>query len=138
MESSAELNPHLPTDGDLTLDGVADVQDNIVAAVKVPSCRRCDGMLKPNVVFFGDSVDRKLVSQTHDALSRAKAVLVIGSSLMVYTGYRYCRNAHELGIPIACINQGLTRADNLFQLKVNADCGGVLSSLVASLNHTVS
>ena len=112
-----ELNPGLPAAGKLAPDGDADVEDNVIASVNVPSCQRCDGLLKPRVVFFGDSVDRELVAQTHDALSRAEAVLVIGSSLMVYTGFRYCRSAHELGIPIACINQGVTRADDLFELK---------------------
>lgn len=130
----AELNPQLPAIGELAPDGDADVPDDVVAGVNVPSCQRCDGMLKPNVVFFGDSVNRDLVSQSYDALGSAEGVLVIGSSLMVYTGYRYCRSAHELGIPIACINKGLTRADDLFELKVTEDCGKILSYLADSLH----
>jgi len=125
----AQLNPQLTTTGILAPDGDADVADSLVAQVVVPDCDRCGGLLKPNVVFFGDSVKRDTVNCIYQTLEQSAALLVVGSSLMVFSGFRFCRRAHELGKPMACINPGKTRADELFQLKIAADCSEVLDSL---------
>ena len=101
----------------------------------VPACPRCGGTLKPDVVFFGDGVPRPRVRAALDALEEADAVLVIGSSLMVYSGYRFCERARDIGKPIAAINRGRTRADALFALKIDADCVPTLSLLVAALTQ---
>ncbi len=75
-------------------------------------------MLKPDVVFFGENVPRERVEAAMRALDEADAMLVVGSSLMVYSGYRFCERAAASGKPIAAINRGRTRADPLFALKV--------------------
>lgn len=98
-------------------DGDADVGDALVEQVVLPACAVCGGMLKPHVVFFGDNVPKARVQQCYDALADAKSILILGSSLQVYSGFRFCRRAAELGLPQCCINQGVTRADALFQYK---------------------
>jgi NAD-dependent SIR2 family protein deacetylase len=91
---------------------------------------RCGGMLKPDVVFFGEGVPRERVAAAMRGLEAADAMLVVGSSLMVYSGYRFCEHAHRIGKPIAAINRGRTRADHLFALKVEGSCAEVLGELV--------
>ena len=115
-------------------DGDADLESVQLTAFRVPSCTRCDGILKPTVVFFGENVPRHRVDAAANALERADAMLVIGSSLMVYSGYRFCEWAYRIGKPIAAINLGRTRGDHLFALKVEASCADALTSLVARLN----
>lgn len=130
------LNPHLGAvtpAGSLAPDGDADVADSLVEKVRVPQCRYCGGLLKPNVVFFGDSVDRSLVEFIFERLENSDGLLVVGSSLMVFSGYRFCRHAVQHNKPIACINAGQTRADDLFALKVEQDCGVVLEKLSQGL-----
>jgi NAD-dependent SIR2 family protein deacetylase len=116
-------------------DGDADLDQNALDAFEVPACPRCGGVLKPCVVFFGDSVPRARVDATMRALEEADAMLVVGSSLMTYSGYRFCEHAHRLGKPIAAINLGRTRADALLSVKVERSCAAVLAALVASLDH---
>ena len=99
----------------------------------VPVCQACSGILKPDVVFFGAGVPRARLDAALDAQARADAVLIVGSSLMVYSGYRFCVRAQERGIPIAAINAGRTRADALLQLKVEGDCAHALTALADSL-----
>ena len=95
---------------------------------------RCSGLLKPNVVFYGSTVNKEIVNYLSQSFTKAKALLVIGTSLMVYSSFRFCKYASENQIPIACINQGLTRGDdNLFSLKVGGDCSEVLNQLVGCL-----
>jgi NAD-dependent SIR2 family protein deacetylase len=115
-------------------DGDADLESHDIDRFRVPCCMRCAGILKPAVVFFGESVPRQRVDDAANALERADAMLVIGSSLMVYSGFRFCEWAHRMGKPIAAINLGRTRADDLLALKVEASCADALTSLVASLH----
>ena len=114
-------------------DGDAEVQDEFVHEIKVPQCPRCSGLLKPNVVFYGSTVNKEVVNYLFNGLQKAKALLVIGTSLMVYSSFRFCKYASENKIPIACINQGLTRGDSLFSLKVRGDCSEVLNQLIGCL-----
>jgi len=130
----AALNPHLQTAGTLAPDGDADVPDQLVADVVVPDCLLCGGLLKPDVVFFGDSVNREIVAAINVAIEQADALLVIGSSLMVYSGFRFCRQAAAIGRPIACINPGTTRADDLFELKITDPSEPVLEQLLLLLD----
>jgi NAD-dependent SIR2 family protein deacetylase len=118
-------------DGDADVDGAYD-------DFRVPNCPRCAGILKPTVVFFGESVPRDRVAAAFNALARADAVLVVGTSLMAYSGYRFCERARDLKKPIAAVNLGRTRADAMFALKVEAACAHALSALVASLEHRLS
>jgi NAD-dependent SIR2 family protein deacetylase len=77
-------------------------------------------------VFFGENVPKDRVASAFEALDRARALLVVGSSLMVYSGYRFARRAAETGKPIAIVNRGRTRADDVATLKIDADCGDTL------------
>ena len=114
-------------------DGDADVPDHFVAQTQEPVCTSCGGTLMPDVVFFGDSVPRTTVDEIFAAIDAAGALLVIGSSLMVYSGFRFCRHAHQAGFPLACINPGATRADDLFTLKSESGCTEQLQALAAGL-----
>jgi len=111
-------------DADLEVDG---------AGFDAPGCPRCGGVLKPDVVFFGDGVPPSRVNAALAALGGADAVLVVGSSLMAYSGYRFCERASELGKPIAAVNRGRTRADALLALKIDADCVATLAALALEL-----
>jgi NAD-dependent SIR2 family protein deacetylase len=102
-----------------------------------PPCPRCGGLLKPDVVFFGESVPRTRVDAAAQALEEADAMLVLGSSLMVYSGFRFCEWAHRTGKPIAAVNLGRTRADSLLTLKVEASCAIALTSLVERVDGDV-
>ena len=84
-------------------------------------------MVKPDVVFFGENVPPARYEDARAALANADALLVAGSSLMVYSGFRFARQAHEAGLPIAIVNRGRTRADEFATLKVEDDVGAVLS-----------
>ena len=117
----------LRADGDVELDE-ADRQEFVV-----PGCRDCGGVLKPDVVFFGESVPKARVQEAMDAVDRADALLVTGSSLMVYSGFRFARRASETGTPIVIVNQGRTRADDLATLRIDADCTEVLPQAVAAV-----
>lgn len=110
-------------------DGDADIEAASLASFRAPACAACGGMLRPDVVFFGECVPRERVDAAREALERADALLVVGSSLMVYSGYRFCEWAVRMGKPIAAINLGRTRADPLLTLKVERPCGEVLAAL---------
>ena len=110
-------------------DGDADVDAADLDAFSIPACPHCGGDLKPDVVFFGENVPRERVAAAMHALEQADAMLVVGSSLMVYSGFRFCERAAALGRPIAAINRGRTRADALFAVKVEASCAEALAAL---------
>ena len=114
-------------------DGDADLEHGALDGFSVPECGHCGGMLKPDVVFFGEGIPRTRVDAARIALEEADAMLVVGSSLMVYSGYRLCEHAQALGKPIAAINRGRTRADQLFTLKIEHGCGEALTDLVDTL-----
>lgn len=114
-------------------DGDADVDDGAVSRFVAPRCEGCGGRLKPDVVFFGDSVPRARVAAAMDALAGADALLVAGSSLMVYSGFRFARAAHAAGLPLAIVNLGRTRADGLASLRIGADCGQALDQAVEAV-----
>ncbi len=130
-----DLNPELHAHTAATApDGDANVNDLEFVTVRVPDCRHCSGVLKPTVTFFGEAVPRARVAHAYRCLQECDAMMVVGSSLMVFSGYRFCRAAGEQGKPIAVINLGRTRADAELTLKLNDDCGRVLTALVARLN----
>lgn len=112
-------------------DGDADIAAEAVAAFVPPHCLLCGGLLKPDVVFFGENVPRVRVEAAQAALTASDAMLVIGSSLMVYSGFRFARLAAEAGLPLAILNHGTTRADPLATLKIDADIAGTLAGLDA-------
>jgi NAD-dependent SIR2 family protein deacetylase len=112
-------------------DGDADLEGQDFSTFDVPACAHCGGLLKPDVVFFGDSVPRDRVAAAFAALGEADAVLVAGSSLMVYSGFRFVQAAAAAGKPIAAVNLGRTRADGLLTLKVEQPVGETLALLAA-------
>ena len=114
-------------------DGDADLDHVPFHTFDVPACTACGGLLKPDVVFFGEGVPAERVARAMAAVDRADAMLVVGSSLMVYSGYRFVRAMAEAGKPIAAINRGRTRADELLALKVADGCADALARLVSSL-----
>lgn len=114
-------------------DGDADLERHDFSTFDVPPCPHCGGVLKPDVVFFGEHVPPERVAAARAALARSSALLVVGSSLMVYSGFRFAQAAADAGLPIAAINQGRTRADGLLALKVSQDVGTVLDGVVQAL-----
>lgn len=129
-----EENSHL---SDVTAqqapDGDADVLDEVIETVHVPDCDHCGGMLKPMVVFYGGGVPKLVVDRIYDAIDRASGVLVVGSSLMVFSSFRFCRHAAKRGLPIAIVNAGKTRADDLATLKLDTACEVTLPAAVKLL-----
>ena len=115
-------------------DGDADLELDQLDSVSVPACQECNGVLKPDVVFFGENVDKHIVASALHKLSQADALLVAGSSLMVFSGFRFCRAAASNGQPIVIVNHGKTRADDMAALKVTGDIGENLDKLVRLVN----
>ena len=125
-ERCAELNPEFGHyKAGSAPDGDADLNVDF-SGFRLADCPQCDGILKPDVVFFGDYVPKQRVHSALDALKASDGLLVIGSSLMVYSGFRFCRYAKEFGKPVATLNLGRTRAEELADLKLNARIGETL------------
>jgi NAD-dependent SIR2 family protein deacetylase len=116
-----------PHEATLAPDGDADIDIAAVQRFRPPHCAVCDGLLKPDAVFYGENVPRPRYNAAVEALHGADAALIIGSSLMVYSGFRFARMAHERSQPLAILTRGRTRADDLADLKLDADCGETLT-----------
>lgn len=100
---------------------------------KPPLCLSCGDVLKPDITFFGDNVPRKRVDLVRDFVSNSDSVLVLGSSLTVFSGYRIILQAAEEGKNIAIVNIGPTRGDHLAHLKVSTKCGDILPEVCKEL-----
>jgi len=118
-------------EADFAPDGDSDVAQSVVGGFEVPSCARCGGVLKPAVVFFGESVPPEKVTYAMQRVDEADALLVVGSSLTVWSGYRFVKRAAERQVPVAIVNIGPTRADDLASIKIEEKCG---ASLTAALD----
>jgi NAD-dependent SIR2 family protein deacetylase len=133
QDELGQLNPDwLTLDAAEAPDGDADLEGADFSSFVVPPCRRCGGLLKPDVVFFGENVPRDRVDAAFSHLDKADAMLIVGSSLMVYSGFRFVERAVSLGKPVAAINLGRTRADALLMLKAEEPCESALSFLLGS------
>lgn len=120
-------NPGLASmKAELRPDGDADLDDRLIHNIESPQCLNCSGVLMPDVVFFGGHIPKPRQQAAMAGLEAADALVVIGSSLVVYSGFRFCRVARELDKPLLIINRGKTRADELASLKIDVDCGEVL------------
>jgi len=106
-------------------DGDADFETDF-SDLRVPTCPQCSGIMKARVVYYGDNVPKEVVYAALEALERSKAMLSVGSSLQVFSGYRFNRHAAQQGIPQAALTEGVTRADPLLQLKLDAPIAPVL------------
>lgn len=125
------LNPGWSQEaGGVAPDGDVFLTDEQVQHFRVPGCEGCGAVLKPDVTFFGDTVDRDKVRHVHERLAEADALLVAGSSLQVYSGYRFLLAAHEKKLPIAIVNIGLTRAEHMAWVRLSARCGEVLPCIL--------
>ncbi|MDO6462093.1 NAD-dependent protein deacetylase [Granulosicoccaceae sp. 1_MG-2023] len=130
----AAANPaFLSYDAGSAPDGDALIEDAPFEEFTLIACDRCGGTLKPDVVFFGENVPAARVARAMQALSESAALLVVGSSLMVYSGLRFVRKAVAEGKPVAALTLGTTRADAELSLKLDAPCGPVLAQTAAEL-----
>ncbi|MGM4931737.1 NAD-dependent protein deacetylase [Tardiphaga sp. 619_E2_N8_5] len=120
----------LDLDAAVAPDGDADLENVDFASFVVPACEICGGVLKPDVVFFGESVPRDFVDAALGHLQKADAMLIAGSSLMVYSGFRFVQAAMRAEIPIAAVNLGRTRADEFLSFKVEDRCEDALAFLL--------
>jgi NAD-dependent SIR2 family protein deacetylase len=121
--AGAETRP----DGDVDLDDTADFV--------VPGCESCGGVLKPDVVFFGENVPPPRVQQCYDAvdaLTPDDTLLTVGTSLTVMSGFRFVRRAAKAGVPVVIVNRGETRGDDLARVKLHAGCSEFLGALAAA------
>ncbi|WP_421621684.1 NAD-dependent protein deacetylase [Alkalilimnicola ehrlichii] len=119
----------------LNPDGDAELDEDVYDDFRIAHCHGCGGVLKPDVVFFGESVPSARVTAVRAALAISDAVLVVGSSLVVWSGYRFAREAAAQGKPVVAINQGRTRADGLLRFKVEAPCDAVLPAVAQQLSR---
>ncbi|MCW8976579.1 MAG: NAD-dependent protein deacetylase [Sedimenticola sp.] len=131
QEKIASLNPGIDQ---LTArpapDGDADLKTDF-SRIIVPDCPICGGILKPDVVFYGEQVPHPRIEAAYQAVRQSDAILVAGTSLMVFSAYQFIREATRLGKPIVAVNQGKTRADDLFTLKIEQPVGETLAHLAA-------
>ncbi|MEU6238221.1 NAD-dependent protein deacetylase [Kitasatospora sp. NPDC047058] len=114
-------------------DGDVELPDALVAAFRIAPCTACGGILKPDVVFFGENVPKDRVQQCYDLVDGARALLVLGSSLAVLSGLRFVRHAAREGKPVAIVNQGTTRGDEYAGLRAALPLGATLSALADRL-----
>ncbi|MGO9154938.1 SIR2 family NAD-dependent protein deacylase [Mycobacterium sp.] len=115
-------------DADASISPAADT-----ASFRYLDCPRCAGMLKPEIVYFGETVPKEIVAWAYSLVDEAEALLVAGSSLTVFSGYRFVRHAAALGIPVAIVNRGRTRGDDLATVKVDGGCSEMLVLLACEL-----
>ncbi|MGE2728903.1 NAD-dependent protein deacetylase [Mycolicibacterium vaccae] len=111
----------------------ADAMLEDTADFRVVDCPACAGMLKPDIVYFGENVPKSRVEVAFSMVDDADALLVAGSSLTVYSGYRFVRHAAARGIPVAIVNRGRTRGDDLATVKVDTGCSPMLALLADEL-----
>ena len=135
QEELSQLNAEwIDLDAALAPDGDADLEGADFSSFETPWCGACGGMLKPDVVFFGENVPRERVEKATQRLERSDAVLVVGSSLMVYSSYRFVDMGARAGKPAAAVNLGRTRADPALALKVEEPCETALAFLLEPQN----
>jgi NAD-dependent SIR2 family protein deacetylase len=139
-EHLADLNPGFAQahrEAEVRPDG--DVELSSTEGFLVPGCAFCGGVLKPDVVFFGENVPRERVRRCLDAVDAAAALLVLGSSLTVMSGLRFVRRARALGLPVVVVNRGATRGDDLATVKLEMGCAEFLAELsVGDARHETS
>jgi NAD-dependent SIR2 family protein deacetylase len=114
----------------------ADAVVTDTASFRYPDCPSCAGMLKPDIVYFGENVPKDRVAQAYSMVDEAEAMLVAGSSLTVFSGYRFVRHAAARDMPIAIVNRGPTRGDDLATIKVDGGCSELLTLLAGELCGT--
>jgi len=114
-------------------DGDADLPDGAIEEFRVPGCEVCGGIMKPDVVYFGENVPRARVDEAWRLYEEGEVLLVVGSSLTVYSGRRFVDRARGEGVPVGVVNLGPTRADEVAAVKVEARAGQVLPAVADAL-----
>ncbi|BFV60324.1 NAD-dependent protein deacetylase [Kitasatospora sp. CMC57] len=117
-------------------DGDALLPDELVASFRVAPCEECGGVLKPDVVFFGESVPKPRVERCFELVAAGQVLLVLGSSLTVMSGLRFVRRAARDGTPVAIVNQGPTRGDELAVARIALPLGAALTDLADRVSGT--
>ncbi|WP_425402773.1 NAD-dependent protein deacetylase [Jiangella gansuensis] len=132
------LNPDFADDvGDAEIAPDADAVIDATAHFRVADCEHCGGILKPDIVYFGENVPKPRVAAAYAMVDAADALLVAGSSLTVLSGLRFVRHAHKSGRPIVVVNRGRTRGDDLATIKIDAGCSPVLTELADTVPTTI-
>jgi NAD-dependent SIR2 family protein deacetylase len=126
-----EANPAWAPTGVINPDGDAVLTDDQVASFRLVDCETCGGLLKPDVIFFGENVPPERVESCYEQVAAARGLLVLGSSLTVLSGFRFVRHAASLDIPVAIVNQGQTRGDTLAGIVLDAPLGETLTALIS-------
>jgi NAD-dependent SIR2 family protein deacetylase len=128
---------HLTGTANQAPDGDAELPPEVLEGFRVPECDACGGIVKPDVVFFGESVPRDRVDQAWQLFAEAEVLLVVGSSLTVYSGRRFIYRAQTDGVPIGIVNLGPTRGDDLAAVKVDGKLGELMPLLLDGLHGSV-
>jgi NAD-dependent SIR2 family protein deacetylase len=127
--TAALINPELNPDGDAVL------ADDATESFQVVGCALCHGVLKPDVVFFGENVPPQRVQACYAMVERASSLVVLGSSLTVMSGLRYVRHAAKRSLPVVIVNQGATRGDQYATATLDAPLGRILTALVGAVSE---
>ena len=137
QERLHELNPEWGArNAELAPDGDAELPSQVPADFVVPTCTGCEGILKPNVVFFGENVPKETVNRAWRLMDEADALLVVGSSLAVYSAFRFVRDAAKKRLPFGIINLGQTRGDEHAWVRVQARAGKAVPRLAREMGAT--
>ena len=130
QEMLKKQNPFLEESESINPDGDANIESSFTHHLKTPLCQTCGGILKPNVVFFGDSVNKNLVEKAYHSVACADSLIVIGTSLSIFSGYRFLRQAAKLKLPVIVINPGRFRGEELADIHLVHEADEVLSLLL--------
>jgi len=137
-EQLEALNPSFAENaervGGIAVAPDADAVVTNTSTFRIAGCAECGGILKPDIVYFGESVPKDTVAQASSLVEQSDALLVAGSSLTVFSGYRFVRQAAALRKPVAIVNRGATRGDHLAQVKVDNGCSPILALLAGQLD----
>jgi NAD-dependent SIR2 family protein deacetylase len=120
-----DMQGHVRPDGDVDIA----VSEDFV----IPRCDMCEGVLKPEVIFFGEFVPPSVFDQAAGLLARSEALIVAGSSLVVNTGMRLVSLAHKKKLPIVIINRGPTKADRMATVRIEGGTSETLGAIVEGL-----
>jgi NAD-dependent deacetylase sirtuin 4 len=125
-----QLNPDIKDTSTMVRpDGDIEIPQETIDRFNLPQCPNCGGNLKPDIVFFGDNIPLKRIEKIVSMICTSDGVLVLGSSLTVFSGYRIVLQAKELNLPVAIVNIGDTRGDPKADLKVSAKCGDIIEEI---------
>ncbi|XP_006607766.1 NAD-dependent protein deacylase Sirt4-like [Apis dorsata] len=129
------INPNMTVTSQMIRpDGDVELTQEQVKTFKVPTCEKCDGILKPDIIFFGDNVPHQIVENIKYNIEHSDSLLIIGTTLTTFSSYRIALQANNIGKPIAILNIGKTRVDNLAKIKVEGRCSNVLSKIYSMIN----